>query len=80
MLLICNNRPAAIEVVGAFAGYDDPAARLRLLRMHGRGHSGRDRLREDPSWQEGIRQVALLEGLETLDLALADPTEPGSAR
>lgn len=79
MLLICNNRAAAIEIVGAFTDYDDPAARLRLLRMHGRGHAERGRLREDPSWQEGIRQVALLEDLETLDLALADPTEPGSA-
>lgn len=76
MLLICNNRPAAIEIVDAFRGYQDPAAQLRLLRMHGRGHAERVRLHEDPRWQAGVRQVAQLEDLGTLDLALGDPTAP----
>ena len=76
MLLICNNRPAAIEIVDAFRGREDPAAQLRLLRMHGRGHAERARLHEDPRWQAGVHQVALLEDLGTLDLALGDPTAP----
>jgi beta-N-acetylhexosaminidase len=76
MLLICNNRPAAEQVVDAFRGHDDPAAQLRLLRMHGRGHLEPERLREEPRWQEGVRQVALMEDLGTLDLALGDPTAP----
>ena len=76
MLLICNNRPAAIAIVEAFRDRSDPAAQLRLLRMHGRGHIERARLHEDPRWQAGLTQVALLEDLGTLDLALADPTAP----
>lgn len=78
MLLICNNRPAAIEIVDAFRGCEDPTAQLRLLRMHGRGHAVRARLHEDPRWQAGVRQVGLLEDLGTLDLALGDPTAPGT--
>jgi beta-N-acetylhexosaminidase len=78
MLLICNNRPAAVELVQAFRDRADPAGQLRLLRMHGRGHRDRLRLHEDPRWQSGVHQVALLEGLETLDLALDDPTAPSA--
>jgi beta-N-acetylhexosaminidase len=76
MLLICNNRPAAIAIVDAFRARQDPTAQLRLLRMHGRGRLERDRLHEQPQWHEGVHQVALLEDLETLDLALDDPTNP----
>lgn len=76
MLLICNNRTAAVEIVDAFRGCADPAAQLRLLRMHGRSHAERGRLHEDPRWQDGVRQVAMLEDLETLELALDDPTAP----
>lgn len=76
MLLICNNRPAAIAIADGFRDHADPAAALRLLRMHGRGGAERSRLREDPRWQAGVREVALLEDAGTLDLALGDPTEP----
>lgn len=78
MLLICNNRPAAYEIVDTLRGHSDPAAQLRLLRMHGRGHPRPSGLHGDPQWQAAIRQVALLEGLESLDLPLGDPTEPGA--
>ncbi|NCA69238.1 MAG: beta-N-acetylhexosaminidase [Sphingobacteriia bacterium] len=76
MLLVCNDRPAAIAVLEAFADALDPAAELRLLRMHGRGRYDRARLPERAQWQRGIQQVALLEGLETLALGLVDPTDP----
>jgi beta-N-acetylhexosaminidase len=76
MLLVCNDRPAALEVLAAFADHHDPAAELRLLRMHGRGHHERDRLHEQPEWQQGVQCVARLEQLETLELGLLDPTDP----
>lgn len=79
MLLICNNRPAAVEIVGGFAGGQDPAVLLRLLRMHGRGRLERARLRELPEWQNAVHHVARLEELETLSLGLGDPTAPGVA-
>jgi beta-N-acetylhexosaminidase len=78
MALICNNRPAAGEILDALRDYCDPAAQLRLLRMHGRGHVHRGRLHEDPRWRDAVHQVALLEQIETLDLPLGDPTDPGA--
>lgn len=75
MLLICNNRPAAIQIVDTFAQHRDPAANLRLLRMHGRGRHDRLSLHAQPEWQRAIRHVAHLEALETLDLGLDDPTD-----
>lgn len=80
MLLICNNRPAAIAIVESFVGHADPVAQLRLLRLHGRGHRERSRLHEDPRWQAGLNQVARLEDPGTLDLALVDPTAPPAER
>jgi beta-N-acetylhexosaminidase len=78
MLLICNNRPAALEIVEALRDHSDPAAQLRLLRMHGRGHPRPERLHEDPQWQAAVHQVGLLEELGSLDLPLPDPTPPGA--
>ncbi|MBK1722663.1 beta-N-acetylhexosaminidase [Thiocystis violacea] len=84
MLLICNNRPAAVRILDAFADHRDPAANLRLLRMHGRKCGERLRLHEQPEWQRAVRYVAQLEALETLDLGLDaprddDPTDPEKA-
>lgn len=79
MLLICNNRPAAVVIVDAFGEHHDPVAHLRLLRMHGRGQLERVRLHEHPEWQRAIRYVAQLEEFETLALELDDPTDPEKA-
>jgi beta-N-acetylhexosaminidase len=76
MLLVCNDRAAAVEVLDAFAAHRDPTAELRLLRMHGRGHHEHQCLHERPEWQRGVQYVARLEALETLELGLADPTDP----
>ncbi len=77
MILVCNNRSAAIETVAALADDADPVGQLRLLRMHGRGPVEPGRLHEDPRWQAGVREVGALESLASLDLPLADPTDPG---
>lgn len=74
MLLVCNNRALAVEVLDALSAHADPVANLRLLRMHGRGELERERLRELPEWQQGVRAAARLESHDSLELALADPT------
>jgi beta-N-acetylhexosaminidase len=79
MLLICNNRPAAVAIVDAFGEHHDPVAQLRQLRMHGRGQVDRVSLHERPEWQRAIRYVAQLEEFETLALGLDDPTSPERA-
>lgn len=78
MLLVCNNRPAACETVAALHDHDDPAALLRLLRMHGRGSMGGERLHLDPRYQVALHEVGALEELASLDLDL-DPTRPRGA-
>jgi len=54
MVLMCNNRPAAIEIVEALAGYNDPVAHMRLARMHGRRELSREALRRDPRWHQAV--------------------------
>jgi beta-N-acetylhexosaminidase len=76
MLLICNNRPAAVRILQAFGDHPDPVATLRLLRMHGRRPTARMALQERPEWPRAMHAVAELEALETLDLELNDPTAP----
>jgi beta-N-acetylhexosaminidase len=76
LVLVCNNRPAAIAILDALRGYSDPAAQRRLLRMHGGGRPRPGRLHEDPLWQAAIRHVTLLQEAENLDLPPADPTDP----
>lgn len=70
VVLVCNNRPAAVEVLETLRDYDDPTVHLRCLRMHGRGGMDRARLHLDARWQLGIREVGLLEDDESLDLGL----------
>jgi beta-N-acetylhexosaminidase len=70
VLLICQNRPAALEMVDALRQYDDPTIHLRCLRMHGRGGLDRARLHLDPRWQQGMRAAGALEETASLDLDL----------
>ena len=76
-LLVCNNRQAAVQVVDALGAHRDPAAQLRLLRMHGRGLASLAQTHEDPRWPEAIVALERLEIGESLDLALDDPTMRG---
>jgi beta-N-acetylhexosaminidase len=36
MVLVCNHRAAAVEVLESLEDYSNPAAQMRLVRMHGR--------------------------------------------
>lgn len=75
MLLICNNRPAAVAIVDSCLDQPDPVVAARLLRLHGREQPDRLRLPEQPEWQRAMAQIALLEDLETPALGLTDPTD-----
>ncbi|QIK38655.1 beta-N-acetylhexosaminidase [Caldichromatium japonicum] len=76
MLLICNNRPAAVGLIEAFKGDGDPARALRLLRMHGRLRLDNQRLPERAEWRRALTHIAELAAGETLDLPFADRTTP----
>lgn len=68
MVLVCRGADNAARVVDALADWCHPASSLRLARMHGR--QGRDyaALRQDPAWQDAVRQVAAVDEVRTLDL------------
>ena len=53
--LLCNNRPAVIEVLEHLKEYHDPVASLRLFRMRGApGAGSRQELHQTPMWQEAV--------------------------
>ncbi len=58
MVLVCNNRAAACEVVEHLKGYDDPATHVRLVRMHGRKPLDLQTLHGDPRWKAAVERLA----------------------
>ncbi|MCF6282467.1 MAG: beta-N-acetylhexosaminidase [Candidatus Polarisedimenticolaceae bacterium] len=68
MVLVCNNRPAAEQVVDALADYSCPVAQLRLLRMHGRQHQSRSELHLNPRWKKALEALALFEQSNAMSL------------
>ena len=52
MVLVCNNRAGALEVLDDLQGYTDPVAHLRLARMHGRHNITRQQLHQLRKWKD----------------------------
>ncbi|MEI6413750.1 MAG: beta-N-acetylhexosaminidase [Pseudomonadota bacterium] len=65
MVLVCNNPSGVVALLDHLPLMDDPAQRLRLLRMHGRKAVNRNHLRINPRWQEAVRRLTMMETLET---------------
>jgi len=57
MILVCNNRPAAIEVIDELQGYDDPVSASRLAAMRGHGRIDWPTLQQSERWQNTRRQL-----------------------
>ncbi len=64
MVLVCNNRAAATEVLESLGAYSNPAAQMRLARMHGRPESSVDARR----LAAARRQAAELSGTRNLEM------------
>jgi beta-N-acetylhexosaminidase len=60
VVLVCNDRPAAIAVVEALGDWCEPAAHLRLARLRGRG-GFEGELRATPEWQRAEAAVRAIE-------------------
>lgn len=52
MALICNNRPAALQVLDKLEPPTNPLSRLRLIRMHGRHAHTHQELIHLPRWAQ----------------------------
>jgi beta-N-acetylhexosaminidase len=60
MVLVCNNRSAALQVLDKLKGYDDPAAHVRLMRMHGRKQCTLQQIHLDPRWKLAVHQLSVI--------------------
>ncbi len=70
MVLVCNQPQHAIEVVESLSGYNDPAAQLRLARMHGRRFPEPETLHASPRWRNATERLARCETDGWLDMDL----------
>ncbi len=57
MVLVCNNRPAACEVIENLGDYNDPVAHLRLARMHGKGRVELSQLHASNQWRDVVNRL-----------------------
>lgn len=57
MLPVCNNPEGALEIIDDIGRYDDPAAHLRLIRLHGRGPADRASLFGSSAWRVAVEAV-----------------------
>jgi len=69
MVLVCNNQPAAIQVLDALAHRPDPASQSRLMRLHGDPRrTDAATLRAGKEWLTATAAVAELIGTPELGL------------
>lgn len=57
MLLACNDRAAALEIMRSLSAEDNPVRGMRLMRLRGRGKTTLEGLRTSPNWQRAVRLV-----------------------
>ncbi|MCC6201455.1 MAG: beta-N-acetylhexosaminidase, partial [Gammaproteobacteria bacterium] len=68
-VLICNNRTAVHEVIAALPAVPNPAAQVRLMRLHGRPAPCSDRQRtSEARWRDLQARVAACNPLPELGL------------
>ncbi|KRT56185.1 Periplasmic beta-glucosidase or glycosidase-like protein [endosymbiont of Ridgeia piscesae] len=68
MVLVCNNRQAAAQVLEQLREDVDPVSHLRLVRMHGRGDMTSESLHLDPEWKKAVNRLVQAEDGASLDL------------
>lgn len=57
MVLACNDRRAVLDILNGLRDPVDPAAHLRLARLHGRDCPTLEELRTSQSWRRAVRLV-----------------------
>ncbi|MDH5786612.1 MAG: beta-N-acetylhexosaminidase [Chromatiales bacterium] len=67
MVLICNNRKAALAILDGFKPTPDPVLHARLARLHGRHPVTWEALHRDPVWRQAVEVMRELNG-DTLSL------------
>lgn len=57
MVLVCNDRSAALDAVRGLRDYSNPLSLVRLARLHGTGHPLRESLLASDEWQAANAQL-----------------------
>jgi beta-N-acetylhexosaminidase len=70
MVLVCNQPEQAARVIESLSGYNDPAAHLRLARMHGSAFPDRSTLTACKRWQSATALLEQCEPERWLDMDL----------
>mgnify|MGYP001815738192 FL=1 len=68
MILVCNDRRGAEQVVQALNDYSSPLSLVRLARLHGTGHVLRETLLASELWQQANTALARWTERPTLEL------------
>lgn len=68
MVLVCNNREAATNILDNFNYNPNPASQARLIRMHGKNKLTFEDMKNDPQWQTISREIIGLDIAPELDL------------
>lgn len=70
MILVCNARQGAFAVLDALEDYNDPAAQMRLIRMHGRKRTTREKMHLDSRWPLALDALSRFDAHPSMDLGL----------
>lgn len=70
MVLICNNRSGAWQILRGLRYQPDPVVQARLARMHGLHPVSWSKLHGSPAWQQAVAAVVQLDQRRTLALDL----------
>lgn len=68
MVLICHHTQGAEEVLQVLEGYNDPAGRMRLVRMHGKSAYDHATLKKQPQWHNAQSLAERLNEQANLEL------------
>ncbi len=68
MVLVCNNREGALDVVKNLSGHNDPVSHLRLARMHGKHDTTMSELHRTEKWKKSSDILKRYQDDPTLDL------------
>jgi beta-N-acetylhexosaminidase len=68
MLPVCNNRASVITLLDELDVEPEPAARMRLVRMHGKDGVSRQELTSLPEWKRSRELLARCTAAPTLNL------------
>lgn len=68
MILVCNDRRGAEQVVQGLGDYSNPLSLVRLARLHGTGHVLRESLLASELWQQANSALARWTKRPTLEL------------